>query len=66
MSQSTTTEARVPTTGAGTIRLTTAQAITRYLAAQHSVRDGRRQRLIPAMFGYLWPRQRGRDGAGAG
>ena len=34
-----------------TIRLTTAQAITRYLAAQHSVRDGRRRRLIPAMLG---------------
>jgi 3D-(3,5/4)-trihydroxycyclohexane-1,2-dione acylhydrolase (decyclizing) len=51
MSQSTTTEARVPSTGAGTIRLTTAQAITRYLAAQHSVRDGRRRRLIPAMLG---------------
>ena len=33
------------------IRLTTAQAITRYLAAQHSVRDGRRRRLIPAMLG---------------
>ena len=51
MSQSTTTEARVPTTAAGTIRLTTAQAIVRYLAAQHSVRDGRRRRLIPAMLG---------------
>ena len=53
MSQSTTTEARVPTTAAGTrtIRLTTAQAITRYLAAQHSVQDGRRRRLIPAMLG---------------
>src|SRR4051795_12006185 len=34
-----------------TVRLTTAQAIVRYLAAQHSVRDGRRQRLIPAMLG---------------
>jgi hypothetical protein len=33
MSQSTTTEARVPTTPAGTFRLTTAQAITRDLAA---------------------------------
>src|SRR3954462_3534127 len=51
MSQPTTTEARVSTTRAGTIRLTTAQAITRYLAAQTSVRDGRRQRLIPAMLG---------------
>src|SRR3954468_16634459 len=34
-----------------TVRLTTAQAIVRYLAAQTSVRDGRRQRLIPAMLG---------------
>ena len=34
-----------------TIRATTAQAIVRYLAAQSSVRDGRRQRLIPAMLG---------------
>src|SRR3954466_6453205 len=34
-----------------TVRVTTAQAIGRYLAAQTSVRDGRRQRLIPAMLG---------------
>ena len=34
-----------------TVRLTTAQAIVRYLAAQHSVRDGQRQRLVPAMLG---------------
>ena len=34
-----------------TMRLTTAQAIVRYLAAQHSVRDGQRQRLVPAMLG---------------
>ena len=34
-----------------TVRATTAQAIVRYLAAQTSVRDGRRQRLIPAMLG---------------
>src|SRR3954454_21422308 len=34
-----------------TVRLTTAQAIVRYLAAQTSVRDCRRQRLIPAMLG---------------
>ena len=44
MSPPTTEEARVPITGAGTIRLTTAQAITRHLAAPHSVRDGRRRR----------------------
>jgi TPP-dependent trihydroxycyclohexane-1,2-dione (THcHDO) dehydratase len=34
-----------------TVTLTTAQAVVRYLAAQTSVRDGRRQRLIPAMLG---------------
>jgi 3D-(3,5/4)-trihydroxycyclohexane-1,2-dione acylhydrolase (decyclizing) len=34
-----------------TIRLTTAQAIVRYLAAQHSERDGVRRRLIPGLFG---------------
>ena len=34
-----------------TVRATTAQAVVRYLAAQYSVRDGRRQRLIPAMLG---------------
>jgi 3D-(3,5/4)-trihydroxycyclohexane-1,2-dione acylhydrolase (decyclizing) len=34
-----------------TVRLTTAQAIVRYVAAQYSVRDGQRQRLVPAMLG---------------
>src|SRR3954467_6877814 len=34
-----------------TVRVTTAQAIVRYLSAQTSVRDGRRRRLIPAMLG---------------
>ena len=34
-----------------TVRLTAAQAIVRYLQVQHSERDGRRRRLIPAMFG---------------
>jgi len=34
-----------------TIRLTTAQAIVRFLAEQYSERDGRRLRLIPAMAG---------------
>ena len=34
-----------------TIRLTTAQAIVRYLQAQWSERDGERRRLIPAMWG---------------
>jgi 3D-(3,5/4)-trihydroxycyclohexane-1,2-dione acylhydrolase (decyclizing) len=37
--------------GRPTIRLTTAQAIVRFLARQCSVRDGRRQRLVPAMLG---------------
>ncbi|WP_087486234.1 3D-(3,5/4)-trihydroxycyclohexane-1,2-dione acylhydrolase (decyclizing) [Brachybacterium massiliense] len=35
----------------GTIRLTVAQALVRFLAAQHSERDGVRQRLIPGTFG---------------
>ena len=34
-----------------TVRLTTAQAIVRFLQAQYSERDGTRMRLIPAMFG---------------
>ena len=34
-----------------TIRLTTAQALVKYLQAQHSERDGARRRLIPGMFG---------------
>ena len=33
------------------VRLTTAQAIIRYLQAQHSERDGETRRLIPAMWG---------------
>ncbi len=33
------------------VRLTTAQAIVRFLGRQYSVRDGRRQRLVPAMLG---------------
>jgi len=37
--------------GGPTVRLTTAQAIVRFLGRQHSVRDGRRQRLVPAMLG---------------
>ena len=36
---------------AETIRLTTAQALVRWLQAQHSERDGRVQRAIPALFG---------------
>lgn len=36
-----------------TVRLTTAQALVRFLAAQHSVRDGVRRRLIPGMWGIL-------------
>ncbi|MEN0137644.1 MAG: 3D-(3,5/4)-trihydroxycyclohexane-1,2-dione acylhydrolase (decyclizing) [Rhodococcus sp. (in: high G+C Gram-positive bacteria)] len=34
-----------------TIRLTTAQAVVKYLAAQYSVADGERRRLIPAALG---------------
>jgi 3D-(3,5/4)-trihydroxycyclohexane-1,2-dione acylhydrolase (decyclizing) len=34
-----------------TVRLTTAQAIVHFLAAQHSERDGVRRRLVPAMYG---------------
>ncbi len=33
------------------VRLTTAQAILRFLAAQQSERDGSRRRLVPAMYG---------------
>src|SRR5260370_41076268 len=35
----------------GTVRLTTAQALVRFLRAQYSDRDGARQRAIPALFG---------------
>jgi 3D-(3,5/4)-trihydroxycyclohexane-1,2-dione acylhydrolase (decyclizing) len=34
-----------------TVRLTTAQAIVRYLGRQHTVADGERRRSIPAMLG---------------
>ncbi|MGV1050151.1 MAG: 3D-(3,5/4)-trihydroxycyclohexane-1,2-dione acylhydrolase (decyclizing) [Solirubrobacterales bacterium] len=34
-----------------TVRLTTAQAIVRFLGAQHSERDGIRRRVVPAVFG---------------
>jgi 3D-(3,5/4)-trihydroxycyclohexane-1,2-dione acylhydrolase (decyclizing) len=34
-----------------TIRLTVAQALVRFLAQQHSERDGQQQRLIPGCFG---------------
>ena len=34
-----------------TVRLTTAQAIVKYLQAQYSERDGESRRLVPAMFG---------------
>ncbi len=36
---------------AGTVRLTMAQAIVRFLGRQVSERDGQRQRLVPAMLG---------------
>ena len=35
----------------GTIRLTVAQAVVKYLQVQYSERDGETRRLIPAMFG---------------
>ncbi|MFC7376486.1 MULTISPECIES: 3D-(3,5/4)-trihydroxycyclohexane-1,2-dione acylhydrolase (decyclizing) [unclassified Brachybacterium] len=42
----------VPTsTAAGTVRLTVAQALVRFLAAQYSERDGIRERLVPGTFG---------------
>jgi 3D-(3,5/4)-trihydroxycyclohexane-1,2-dione acylhydrolase (decyclizing) len=37
--------------GSSVARLTVAQAVVRYLQAQHSRRDGQEQRLVPAMFG---------------
>lgn len=39
------------TAGSDTIRLTVGQAVVRFLAAQHTERDGVRQRLIPGTFG---------------
>jgi 3D-(3,5/4)-trihydroxycyclohexane-1,2-dione acylhydrolase (decyclizing) len=36
---------------AGTVRLTTAQALVRWLQAQHSERDGEVRRAVPAIFG---------------
>ena len=40
-----------PTTPAGTVRLTVAQALVRFLAAQFTERDGMRERTIPGAFG---------------
>ncbi|WP_171715561.1 3D-(3,5/4)-trihydroxycyclohexane-1,2-dione acylhydrolase (decyclizing) [Metallococcus carri] len=37
--------------GAATVRLTVAQALVRFLAAQHTERDGVERRLIPGVFG---------------
>ena len=37
--------------GTGTVRLTVAQAVVRFLAQQHSERDGVEQRLLPGVFG---------------
>ena len=39
--------------GQKTVRLTTAQALVRYLQVQYSERDGKTRRLIPAVFGIL-------------
>lgn len=38
-------------TPAGTVRLTVAQALVRFLGAQFTERDGTRERLIPGVFG---------------
>jgi 3D-(3,5/4)-trihydroxycyclohexane-1,2-dione acylhydrolase (decyclizing) len=38
-------------TSGQTVRLTTAQAVVKFLAAQYSVADGERRRLIPAALG---------------
>lgn len=35
----------------GQVRLTTAQAVVKYLSVQYSERDGMKRRLIPAIFG---------------
>jgi 3D-(3,5/4)-trihydroxycyclohexane-1,2-dione acylhydrolase (decyclizing) len=35
----------------GTVRLTAAQAVARYLAVQRSERDGERRRVVPGVFG---------------
>jgi 3D-(3,5/4)-trihydroxycyclohexane-1,2-dione acylhydrolase (decyclizing) len=35
----------------GTVRLTTSQALLRFLTVQYSVRDGERRRLIPGLYG---------------
>jgi 3D-(3,5/4)-trihydroxycyclohexane-1,2-dione acylhydrolase (decyclizing) len=35
----------------GVVRLTTAQAIVRFLCAQYSERDGQRERLVAGIFG---------------
>ena len=35
----------------GTVRLTVGQAVVRFLAAQHTERDGARHRLIEGCFG---------------
>src|SRR5688572_11501254 len=40
-----------PLAGQPTVRLTAGQALVRFLASQFSEREGRRQRLVPAMFG---------------
>ncbi|PWH06578.1 3D-(3,5/4)-trihydroxycyclohexane-1,2-dione acylhydrolase (decyclizing) [Brachybacterium endophyticum] len=40
-----------PSPAAPTVRLTVGQALVRFLAAQHTERDGERQRLIPGTFG---------------
>jgi 3D-(3,5/4)-trihydroxycyclohexane-1,2-dione acylhydrolase (decyclizing) len=49
--ESKTLDERAAAAGRETVRLTAAQALVRFLQAQYSERDGRRRRVIPAMFG---------------
>jgi 3D-(3,5/4)-trihydroxycyclohexane-1,2-dione acylhydrolase (decyclizing) len=44
-------ESGPPVAGGDTIRITAAQAVVRFLAAQWTERDGRKRRSVPAMFG---------------
>src|SRR5216117_111771 len=41
----------MPGANSNTLRLTVAQALVKYLQVQYSERDGKRRRLIPAVFG---------------
>lgn len=45
------TAERRKTRAGGTVRLTTSQALLRFLTRQYSVRDGERRRLVPGLYG---------------